>query len=479
MSKFNSLQIIKIISAVLLVSVFPVKADHVPDHLPKPVEKMLKKFRVPDKSLSLYIKEHNATEPLAALNIDVPRNPASVIKILTTFAALELLGPNYTWETHFHIDGKITNDTLNGNLIIQGGGDPFLVKETFWQILHTLQARGLKNINGDLLIDDGLFEDETGSTADFDNKPHRVYNAFPDAALVNFRAHQFYFIPKNNKVLVYADPDAANMQIRNKIKLVSGKCRGRHRNISMHIFTQGVQTVVEFSGDYPRSCGEQELLRTIMPNDQYIFGVFKSLWEEMGGTISGTYGKVSVNGSKPIYIVPSRPLSDIITLINKFSNNVMARQLLLTIGQEELDTKGSKDAGRRTIKNWLSSIGIPATELVLDNGSGLSRNTRVSAHTLGMLLEHAYASPYQPEFFASLPLVGVDGTVRKRLNGKIPPGFARIKTGLINDVRAMAGYVRSRSGKEYFVVSLQNYPGIQNTTGTLVQDEILKWLYDK
>ena len=353
------------------------------------------------------------------------------------------------------------------------------MKETFWQILHTLQARGLKHINGDLLIDDGLFEEETGSTADFDNKPHRVYNAFPDAALVNFRAHQFFFIPKTSKVHVYADPAAANLQIRNNIRLVSGKCNGRHRNISMHIFTQGTQTVVEFSGDYPGSCGEQELLRTIMPNDQYIFGVFKSLWEEMGGTISGTYGKTSVNGSKPIYKVPSRPLSDIIILINKFSNNVMARQLLLTIGQEQLNTTGSKDAGRRAIKEWLASIGIPAPELVLDNGSGLSRNTRISAHTLGHLLEHAYKSPYQPEFFASLPLVGVDGTVRKRLNGKIPPGFARIKTGLINDVRAMAGYVRSRSGKEYFVVSLQNYPGIQNTTGTLVQDEILKWLYDK
>ena len=479
MRKIKILQLIKIIIPIMLVSVFPVKADHIPDHLPKPVEQMLKKFRVPDNSLSLYIKEHNASAPLAALNIDKPRNPASAIKVLTTFAGLELLGPNYTWETHFHIDGKITNDTLNGNLIIKGGGDPFLVKETFWQILHTLQARGLKHINGDLLIDDGLFEDESGSTADFDNRPHRVYNAFPDAALVNFRAHQFFFIPKGNKVHVYADPDAANMQIRNNIKLVSGNCRGRHRNISMHIFTQGTQTVVEFSGNYPGSCGEQELLRTIMPNDQYIFGVFKSLWEGMGGTISGTYGKASINGSKPIYIVPSKPLSEIITFINKFSNNVMARQLLLTIGKEKLDTIGSKDAGRRAIRDWLVSIGIPATELVLDNGSGLSRNTRVSAHTLGLLLEHAYKSPFQPEFFASLPLVGVDGTVRKRLNGKIPPGFARIKTGLINDVRAMAGYVRSRSGNEYFVVALQNYPGIQNTTGTLVQDEILKWLYDK
>jgi len=457
----------------------PVYADHIPTHLPESVENILKKYKVPLDSLSIYIKEHDATQPLAELNVDVPRNPASVIKVLTTFAGLELLGPSYTWETHFHIDGKLKDGVLDGNLIIEGGGDPFLVKETFWHILHTLQARGLKHIKGDLLIDDGLYADETGSTGDFDNKPYRVYNAFPDAALVNFRAHQFYFIPQTNKVHIYADPHADNLQIINKVKLTKGKCRGQHRLIKMIIFTQGSQTIVEFKGNYPRSCGEQELLRAILPNDQYLFGVFKSLWESMGGTITGTFGKTSINGTKPIYIVPSKPLSEIITYINKYSNNVMARQLLLTIGKEKLDTIGTKAAGRRAIKDWLDNIGIPAPELVLDNGSGLSRNARITARTLGMLLEHANKSPYQPEFFASLPLVGVDGTVKKRLNGKIPPGYVRIKTGLINDVRSMAGYVRSKNGNDYFVVALQNYPGIQNTTGTLVQDEILKWLYDQ
>ena len=154
----------------------------------------------------------------------------------------------------------------------------------------------------------------------------------------------------------------------------------------------------------------------------------------------------------------------------------------MTIGKEKLESKneegkGSKILGRQAIKEWLQSIGIPAPELVLDNGSGLSRNSRVSVATMGKLLEYAYKSPYQPEFMASLPMLGVDGTVRKRLNGNIPAGEIRIKTGLINGVRAMAGYVRSQSGKHYVVVTLQNHPGIQNGIGTQVQDEILKWLY--
>ena len=176
----------------------------------------------------------------------------------------------------------------------------------------------------------------------------------------------------------------------------------------------------------------------------------------MGGTITGTVGKTKINGEKPFYVATSKPLSEIIIYINKHSNNVMARQLLLTIGKEKLETKdkegeGSKILGRQAVKEWLLTIDIPAPELVLDNGSGLSRKARVSVATMGNLLEHAYHSPYQPEFMASLPMLGVDGTARKRLNGNIPAGKVRIKTGLLNNVRAMAGYVHSASGKRYVV----------------------------
>jgi serine-type D-Ala-D-Ala carboxypeptidase/endopeptidase (penicillin-binding protein 4) len=454
-----------------------VVADHSVEHIPEPVRKILKKYNTPKDSLSLYIKEYDASDPLLSVNIDTPRNPASVIKLLTTYAGLELLGPNYTWETNIHLDGKLTDGTLDGNLIIEGGGDPFLVRETFWHLLFTLRNRGLQHINGDLLIDDEHFEDENGSPADFDNKPYRVYNTFPDAALLNFRAHQFHFVPMDNKIHVYADPPASNLQIRNKLKLTKGRCKGKHRRIKFNVYTQGSITTIEFSGDYPARCGTQDLTRTVLANDEYIYGVFKALWQDMDGTINGSIGKASINGDKPFYVVPSKPLSEIITYINKYSNNVMVRQLLLTIGKEKLDTTGSKATGRKAISDWLHNIGIPAPELIIENGSGLSRSARISAKTLAMLLQHALTSPYQPEFFASLPLVGVDGTVKKRLNGKLPPGSARIKTGVIDDVRAMAGYVKSKNNKNYIIVSLQNYKGIQNTTGTLVQDEILKWLY--
>jgi D-alanyl-D-alanine carboxypeptidase/D-alanyl-D-alanine-endopeptidase (penicillin-binding protein 4) len=454
-------------------------ADHSVEHLPDSVSKILARHKLPKGSLSLYIQEYDSPVPLVALNIDTPRNPASVMKLLPTYAGLEILGPDYTWETHVHLDGKLSNGTLNGNLIIEGRGDPFLVRETFWHLLFTLRNRGIKHITGDLLIDDEYFEDEIGSPADFDNRPYRVYNTFPDAALLNFRAHQFYFIPMDNRLHIYADPPASNLQISNKVKLVTGACHGKHRQLKFNVIKQGSVTTVEFAGNYPKNCGNQELLRAVMPNGEYIFGVFKALWQDMGGTIDGTIGKTTVDADRPFYIVPSKPLTEIITYINKYSNNVMTRQLLLTIGGEYLNTTGSKPAGRKAIADWLNTIGILAPKLIIENGSGLSRSARVSAKTLALLLQHALHSPYQPEFFSSLPLVGVDGTVRKRLKGIIPPGSARIKTGIIDDVRAMAGYVKSKNNKNYIIVTLQNYKGVQNTIGTLVQDEVLKWLYQQ
>jgi len=452
-------------------------ADHSVEHLPASVIKILAKHKVPKDSLSLYIQEFDSSDPLVALNIDTPRNPASVIKLLTTYAGLDILGPNFTWETHVHLDGKLNNGTLDGNLVIEGRGDPFLVRETFWHLLFTLRNRGIQHINGDLLIDNEYFEDENGSPADFDNKPYRVYNTFPDAALLNFRAHQFHFVPMNKKLHIYADPPASNLQVRNKVKLVKGACKGKHRQLKFNVLKQGSITTVEFSGNYPGRCGNQELLRTVLANGDYIFGVFKALWEDMGGTINGKYGETSIDDNNPFYIVPSIPLSEVITYINKYSNNVMTRQLLLTIGKEDKNNPGNKTAARMVISDWLQDIGIPAPELIIENGSGLSRSARISAHTLAMLLQHALQSPYQPEYFSSLPLVGIDGTVRKRLKGILPPGSARIKTGIIDNVRSMAGYVKSKNNKNYIIVSLQNYKGIQNTTGTLIQDEVLKWLY--
>ena len=468
-----------LVTGLLLVTT-PVLALHSHTQLPDSVVNQMKRYKIPRDSLSLYIVDLDIDHPIIELNPDTPRNPASVIKLLTTYAGLDLLGPAYTWETRFYIDGDLDNGILDGNLVLQGGGDPFLTREDFWHMLYTLRARGIQHIRGDLIIDDSLFENETGSTGDFDKRPYAVYNTFPSAVLLNFNAQEFVVLPGKHSVHVYADPPADNLKIRNNIKTASGPCYQSGAGINLGISREGKDVIADFSGKHPRACGERILLRSVMPPIEYVYGVFKSMWQDMGGTISGTYrNTVMPLPDRPFYLNVSRPLREIITSINKFSNNVMARQLFLTIGQIKEGTPGKKESGNRVIQNWMQSIGIHAPELVLENGSGLSRTTRISARNMGKVLQHAWSSPLSAEFLSSLPIAGIDGTMRKRLNKDTPTGNIRIKTGLLRSVRSMAGYIKSKNGKHYLVVSLQNFPSIQNTTGTLIQDEILKWLYDQ
>lgn len=463
---------------VVILSLLFIQPCFANNYLPKTVVNILNKHKLPSSSMSVFIKEIGNNAPLIEYQASTARNPASVMKLVTTLAALEILGPAYKWETNFYIDGVFSNSVLQGNLKIKGGGDPFFTRENFWHSLFSMQSKGLKNIKGHLIIDNSLLAQEQGHTGQFDKKPYRAYNAFPDAALLNFSAQQFIFLPQGKNVKIYADPPSSNLEIQNRLQLVKGRCRGISHAVRMNVKQLGKKTIAEFTGNYPNRCGERELLRSVSNNSLFTFGVFKSLWESMGGSISGEvkHGIVNQN-SKPIHTHHSQPLSDIIQYINKFSNNVMARQLMLTIGKEMYGEPGSKATGSRAIHDWLRKKGIEEKNFIIENGAGLSRKARISSLALGLLLEQAYQDPLRPEFLSSLPIAGIDGTMKKRFNGKIPAGTMRMKTGLLNDVRSMAGYVTSKSGKIFIVVSLQNHPGVQNWTGTEVQNVLLHWLY--
>lgn len=445
--------------------------------LPGEIRRLLARSGVPENSLSLYVREFDKAHPLLATHIDTPRNPASVMKLLISFVSLELLGPQHTWRTHILLDGTLRDGALHGNLVFQGSGDPLLDKATFRDALFALRQRGLQHIEGDLLIDNSLFLKEPGNPGDFDNSPYRAYNTFPSATLVNFQAHDFYIIPRSKGALVYADPAASNLRIKNSLRLSNGGCRALSRQLGFHVTHMSDHTQVHLSGKYPRSCGEYVLLRAVLSEQDYLFGVFKATWTEMGGTISGGPQEVHGAAGTTFYTIESRPLREIIGYINKHSNNVMARQLLLTVAGYLAPGPASKEAGAAVITAWLNEQGIPTQGLIIDNGSGLSRHSRISIRTLAELLEQARRGPYQAELFASLSVNGLDGTMKKRLIRDMAPGQARLKTGLLKNVRSLAGFVRSRSGRDFIVISLQNYPGIQNQTGTRIQDALLRWVY--
>jgi D-alanyl-D-alanine carboxypeptidase/D-alanyl-D-alanine-endopeptidase (penicillin-binding protein 4) len=439
--------------------------------LPAAVDQSLRKAGIPRANVAVVVQELGTARPELSLNAGAPMNPASVMKLVTTYAALELLGPAYHWKTEVYADGP--------NLVLKGYGDPKLNLESFWMLLRNLRGRGLRDIQGDILLDRTYFAPYPEGR--FDDDSFRPYNVTPDALLVNFKSLRFSFIPEaaSGTVRVFAEPALPGLEIANSLRLVeSSVCpEGRAFRERIQAEFQPRPPRATFSGPYPAACGERDMNVALYYPEDYVTGMVRQLWTEMGGWWGGKAREGVVPAdARLIYTHESVPLAEVVRDINKFSNNVMARQLYLTIAAEMGGAPAHSENGVAAIKQFLSAKNIKAPELVMENGSGLSRVERISAANLASLLQSAWRSPVMPEFVASLPLVAADGTMRKRLRGERVAGHAHIKTGLLNDVRTMAGYVLDRSGRRHVVVMLMNHPSAPQADAA--QDALLAWVYE-
>lgn len=448
--------------------------------LPPRVDKVLTAYNIESDSYSAWVQPVDSNTPLLAVNAEVPRNPASTIKLLTTFLALEDLGPAYTWITEAYLGGELKAGQLDGDLYLKGYGDPYLVTERVWLLLRGLRQRGVRDIRGDLVIDNSFFELPPEDPGAFDGQPYRVYNVAPEAFLVNFRAVNFIFRPDPGEqtVQIVADPEPANLEIRNELQLRDGRCGGYQGGIRVAPGEASVGGVVTFSGRFGRDCPEYRLSRAVMDAREFSYGVVRSLWEESGGTIGGT-GRSGTVGEdwESFYTFYSPPVSEVIRSVNKWSNNVMSRQVFLTMGAERFGAPGTVDKAREAAAAALAERGLDFPELRLDNGAGLSRATQISARNLARLLMAAYDSPFRSEFESSLALAGLDGTMRRRFRDDQLTGQMHIKTGRLNGVFGMAGYLRAASGREFVVVAMHNHPDAHRGPGEEAHTNLLRWVY--
>ena len=452
------------------------------DKLPEPVATALKRHGFPTRGLSLYVQEIGQTEPLLSVAAEVPRQPASTMKLLTTLAALEELSPAWRWKTEVYVTQPVRQGRLAGDLYIKGYGDPYLVIEHFWRLLRALRATGLETIDGDLVLDQSYFAGEAGDAADFDNQPLRAYNVLPNALLVNFQAVNFRFIPmpSEKRLQIIADPLPANVELENRVTLADGACRGWVRRLGLKVRQDKDRTRVIFSGTYDSGCGDNELFRVVSEPAPYILGLFRSLWTELGGRFEGGVRESAVPAEATLlHTAWSPPLADIIRSVNKYSNNVMARQLLLTLGAEKAGLPGTTEKGIEAVREWLKRRNLVFPELVLENGAGLSRDETISARHLGEVLMSGWRSPYMPEFISSLPLAAMDGTLRRRFNNPELEGQMHLKTGSLRDVRSVAGYVQDRAGRRVVVVCLHNHSRADTAAGEAVQEAVLQWVHDR
>ncbi|HJP35461.1 MAG TPA: D-alanyl-D-alanine carboxypeptidase/D-alanyl-D-alanine-endopeptidase, partial [Gammaproteobacteria bacterium] len=347
--------------------------------LPEPLTRILNGHEIPLEGLSLLVQAVDRDEPVLSHYALTPRNPASTIKLLTTWVALDELGPTYSWPTEVYFLGGWDGSRLVGDLGLKGYGDPYLVTEEYWKLLSGLRRIGLQEITGDLVIDSSYFDGNGGDPGAFDGQPYRTYNVLPDALLVNFKAVHFQFIedPERRGVLISANPEPSNLTIRNDLDLVGGPCRGFQAGISFDLRDASTGRTVVFSGDFPAACSPYSLSRSVLQHDTYAFGVFETLWQQLGGQIrGGSRREVIGEDAEPAMTWRSRPLGEVIRSINKFSNNVMTRQLLYTLAAETSGPPGTEAKGLEFVRAYLEKQGLDPASLVLDNGAGLSRQTR-------------------------------------------------------------------------------------------------------
>jgi D-alanyl-D-alanine carboxypeptidase/D-alanyl-D-alanine-endopeptidase (penicillin-binding protein 4) len=477
----NALRILlSVLLPILLLAPAAGRAQY-DDRLPAPVARTLKAANVPPSAVAVFVQDADARVPCASFNAAQPMNPASVMKLVTTYAALELLGPAYTWKTEAYAAGPLKDGVLEGDLVLKGYGDPKLGLEQFWLLLRQLRGKGLREIRGDLVLDRGHFEADNHDPARFDGEPLRPYNVGPDALLLNYKSIRLAFVPdaERKAVAVYADPAPAQLDLVNLVKLTDAACGNAwYDNVRMDLAHTGAGARLVLTGTFPAACGEKSRHVAVLDHPQFVAGVFRQLWTELGGRIEGGVRAGAVPaGARLLARGESPALAEVVREINKFSNNVMARQLYLTLGAEAAKRPARSADAEAALRAWLAQKELRMPELAIENGAGLSRSDRISAENLGRLLAAAFASPVMPEFIASLPLAGIDGTMRKRLNGNGVAGQAHVKTGYLDGVRALAGYVLDRRGRRVIVVFLANHPNASATKAA--QDALLACVYER
>jgi D-alanyl-D-alanine carboxypeptidase/D-alanyl-D-alanine-endopeptidase (penicillin-binding protein 4) len=456
--------------ACALAGLWPLAVVAAP--LPPEVDTALRAAGLPPEALSVLVQVvGGAAPPLLAHQADTPVNPGSLFKLATTQAALEILGPTWTWRTPVWIDGTLAADgTLDGSVMIQATGDPSLVLERTWMLLRQLRQRGVRDIRGDIVLDRSAFEPRSGSPGDFDGEPLRPYNVQADALLLNHKAVTLRFSPDPARGLarISAEPTLAGVAIDAQVPLSAGACGDWRATLGATLHDP---QHVRFTGAYPLACGELRWPVAYADPDSYNARLVEALWRELGGELRGRVRDgAAPAGMAPSFEWTSPPLAEVVRDINKFSNNVMAQQLFLSLALQ-WQGRGTREGARAVMRQWLAEhLGEPLDGVTVDNGSGLSRDTRLSVRQLATLLRHAWAGPTMPELMASLPITGLDGTMRRSLASA---GRSHLKTGSLRDMAGVAGIVHGAAGRRYVLVAVIQHPSANAGRGAL--DALVQW----
>ena len=426
---------------------------------------------------SIHIQSVNSQTPIASWRTHVKRSPASVIKLFTTYSSLLKLGFDYRWETKFLYTGSLRNGVLNGDLYVKASGDPTLGSDDIDDITSQVRGAGISRITGNIIIDRTLFKVGSKNNSGFDKNVHSPYNAMPDAIMFNKRKSTICITPRSKKARITKDVPDQSYSVVNKLKMVNGSCRGNRAwpRVSVKTNNSGRSTVF-LTGKLSKRCGDRKVCKVISMPHRAFYYAFKNGLANQGIKIGGTLKLKKVpSNAKYIFSHYSDSLESVISTIAKKSDNLMARQLMFTMGAVSFGGQSTPYKSRKAIEDILNKHYIlEKGTTYIANGSGLSRSSKLTAKSLANLLDHGYKN-YGQRWMNTLATAGIDGTIRRRFKYSAVYGRAWMKTGTIKRVKNIAGYVQGASGENYVVVVLVN-DKYSRKYGAKLANQVIEWV---
>lgn len=443
--------------------------------MPQAIVEYIRQSGIAKKDISIYIKEAGrGGKVVASLNAEKTRIPASVIKVMTTYAAVLKLGFDYRWPTKFYTRGTLKNGVLHGDLLIKGFGDPTLNDRDLTKIVSYIRAEGIERITGNIIIDRSYFKVGNKDNSGFDKHTYSAYNAMPDAMMFNERVSTICVTP--NKKSAYKKNSDGSYKLINQLQYVNKPCKGRYSWPGVRIEKNEVMSKVILKGKISKRCGKRNICKVITKPCKSFYYALKAKLQSEGVKVGGTLKLERIpQGARDLFTYYSRSLEKIISKTAKKSNNLYARQLLLLLGAKVYGAPATMGKGRSAIEQILSSNGaLGKGVLRIDNGSGLSRVAKLNAKLLAHMFDNAY-DRYGSRWMQTLSIAGVDGTIKRRFRHTVVKKRAWMKTGTVNRVKNIGGYVKNKKGKLYTVVILVNSPK-SRYRGAKLQNQIMAWL---
>ncbi len=450
--------------------------------LPQPVLARLRSAGLPDDAIGVVVQRLSDGKTVVSHGAERSMQPASTVKLVTSLVALETLGPAFRGWTELRTQGEVADGVLRSDLFLRGGADVDLDWRAFEHMLQLLRLQGIRELRGDFVLDRTLFDPartDVGA-APFDEAPEFRYNVIPDALLINTNLIQLDLVSDEREVRIATAPPLEDVTVVSDFKLVDRDCDDWEDGwvIPEVRARRDGAIAIRLQGEFPRRCIASTAINVV---ERLAFAdrLFRATWKRLGGTFRGrTREGESPAETRVLAEHRSRPLGEVTRDINKRSDNPIARVIYLAIGANSALEPGMPTAQRaeREVRAWFARKEIDAEGLVLENGSGLSRKERIRPAQLAAVLKAAAASEWAPEFLASLPIVAVDGGMRKRLRDSSAAERSRIKTGTLRDASAVAGYVKDDASETYIVVAIVNHPLAKKQVARPILDALVDWV---